>query len=152
MRRRGSILKKIISLALSFAVVLPATVGLIGDSGSAHAVTSLPYVEELKQTGGTFNILEIAPTAASGSIGYYISGQEPCANWATDAAKSANAADKAARKTYVDTLFTSLSAAHMLGSGNPTITEIGNVGIEFAGHDRVVKLLPRFGHSLANGG
>jgi len=118
MKHKHSLLKKIISLVLSFAVVLPASLALIGNSGSARAVTSLPYIEELKQSGSVFNILEIVPEAGQGSIGYYIDGQEPCANWAKNASKSVNANSPSARKTYVENLFAGLTNAGLLGTNN----------------------------------
>ena len=117
MKRKHPLLYRILSVVLSFAVVLPATVALVGDSGSARAVTSLPYVEKLKASGGTFNILEIVPGDDQGSIGYYIDGQEPCANWAKAASKQVG---KDTRKSYVDNLFTSLISAGLLGSENTT--------------------------------
>ena len=126
MRQKHSLTYRIFSIVLSFAVVLPGTLALIGDSGSAQAITSLPYVEELKQNSSKFNILEIVPQAGQGSIGYYIDGQEPCADWAKSAAKTANAHDKASRKAYVDDFFAKLTAAGILGTGNTTPLEVGS--------------------------
>ena len=125
MKHRHLWLKRALSIVLSFAVVLSVSLTLVGDGGIAHALTSLPYIEEIKQSGSSFNILEIVPASGQGSIGYYIDGQEPCANWAASAAKSANASSPTARTTYVNNLFSSLRNAGLLGTGDTTPLETG---------------------------
>lgn len=115
MKRIKALTRRMIYIFLSFAVVFPASLVAIGNSGSAMAVTSLPYIETLKEAGGTYNILEIIPTAGEGSIGYYIDGQEPCSNWAQTASKLLG---KTTRKDYVDTLFSELSSSGLMGSGS----------------------------------
>lgn len=114
MKNRCHLLKKALAILLSFTFVVPVFTALIGDSGSAQAAVSLPYVEKLKKSGDTFNILEILPDASKGSIGYYIEGQEPCANWASEAANKT----KDDRSAYVNALFTALSSAGLLGTSD----------------------------------
>lgn len=113
------ILRKLLSLALCFALVLSATISLGEDSGKAQAKTSLPYIEGLKTTNQTFNILEIVPAAGQGSIGYYIAGQEPCANWIYDIAAITG---QTARKDYMNNgttgILTKLTTSGILGSGD----------------------------------
>ena len=123
MKNKRKILNKVLSLALCFAIVLSATVSLGGDSGTAEAKTSLSYIESLKATS-TFNILEIIPATGQGSIGYYIDGQEPCANWTYDVAAISG---QTARKDYMNKsstgLLTKLTSANLLGTGDTTPLE-----------------------------
>jgi len=88
MLQRHSAVKRALSLVLCLAIILTTCVSLVGVSGKAEAAASLPYIEELKtsQQGGAFKILEIAPSAQEGSIGYYISGAEPCQYFPAQAA------------------------------------------------------------------
>ena len=139
MLNRHPALKRALSFLLSFALVLPASVALIGDSGTAEAKASLPYIEELKsQQGGAFNILEIAPSADEGSFGYYLEGEEPCAGFPAKAAADENNIQKDAdgkivpsdqrskRQAYVQGLFAGLAKAGILGgNGNYPLTKSG---------------------------
>lgn len=118
---RHPVLKKAVSLLLSFAIVLPASLALVGDSGRAAAVTSLPYIEELKASkGGAFNILEIAPAENEGTIGYYIAGAEPCANFPAQVAakmvpQSSGYGDRGARQNEVNQWLRNLQQAKIMG-------------------------------------
>ncbi len=96
MKFKTRFIKKAIAVLLSFAVVLPSFVGLVGNSGAAEAMASLPYIEQIKADSDVFNILEIVPDASNGSIGYYIPGYEP---WLTLAGTHTSRAD---RKAFVD--------------------------------------------------
>lgn len=139
MLNRHPALKRALSFLLSFALVLPASMALIGDSGTAEAKASLPYIEELKsQQGGAFNILEIAPSADEGSFGYYLKGEEPCAGFPAKAAADAGNIQKdsdgkivpsdqrSKRQAYVQGLFTGLATAGILGgNGNYPLTKSG---------------------------
>ena len=80
MLERHPAVKRALSLLLCLAIVLTTCVSLVNTGSKAVAAASLPYIEELKnsQQGGAFKILEIAPSAQEGSIGYYIGGAEPC--------------------------------------------------------------------------
>ena len=115
MNSKPSVFKKIVSVILSFAFVLPASLFLIGDSGKAEAMASLPYVEEIKQSGGAFKILEIVPDKSQGSIGYLINDREPCSDWVTKAGQQEN---RSARMDYINSLFNSLTSSGILGSGD----------------------------------
>lgn len=134
MLKRHPALKKALSLLLSFALVLPTSLALVGDSGTAEAKATLPYIEELKaQQGGAFNILEVVPTTDSdyaigtGTFGYYIAGYEPCRNFAAVAAAqtgnyTTNAdgsvtGNSTNRVNYVNnTIFKGLQSAGILSS------------------------------------
>lgn len=131
MLNRQPALKRALSFLLSFVLVLPASVALIGDSGTAEAKASLPYIEELKnQQGGAFNILEIAPSADEGSFGYYLKGKEPCARFPAKAAADVDNIKKDAdgkivpsdmrskRQAYVQGLFAGLAKAGIFGNSS----------------------------------
>jgi len=108
MKQKHYRLRRALSFVLSFAVILPATVSLVGDSGSAQAATSLNHIEEIKNGGDTFDILEIVPAAGQGSIGYYVDGQEPSANWVDDVANGVYGTTASNRTTRVRTYFNNL--------------------------------------------
>lgn len=126
-------LKQALSLLLSFAVVLPASLGLVGDNGTAEAAASYNYIEKVK-AGTAFRILEVVPqdnaysTISEGSVGYYIAGQEPCRSFAEDAEKYAltlnNANNMTMRRTnYVRSVFNNLKALGIMGEKNSAATE-----------------------------
>ncbi|MEG1316670.1 MAG: hypothetical protein RSC86_04760, partial [Oscillospiraceae bacterium] len=108
--------RRALSMLLAFALVLPAFLTLVGKSGSAEAAISLPHIEKLKQAGGIFKILEIAPNADEGSLGYYIPGQEP----STRQMAKAGAKDKEARKSYAANLLDNLKRASLMGDDKTT--------------------------------
>ncbi|MEG1191296.1 MAG: hypothetical protein RSD48_07645, partial [Oscillospiraceae bacterium] len=93
MKQKTLLPRRIISAALSLALVLPASLALLG---FAEAKESLPHVEEIKKSKTEFNILEIVPAVGQGEIGYYIPGQEP---W--DAALAAITTPEERQKEFV---------------------------------------------------
>lgn len=97
MKSKTNFVKKFISIFLCFAIILPVFSGLVGSNDDAEASASLPYVEQRKTSGTTYNILEIVPGVTQGSIGYYIAGSEP---WLALAGKQSSSS---ARKTFVET-------------------------------------------------
>jgi len=107
----------------SYAVLcalLVVTVILTLNGGSAFAYTSLPYIEKVVgscTSGGNFNVLEIVPSADSGSIGYYIDGAEPFANQQNNLYNL----DENGRRNYVEnTLFPELSNRGLISDGGDT--------------------------------
>ena len=116
MKRKASLIKRTIAALLGLALVLPSSLSFVGVGGTAEAATSLPHIQEIRNSGGVFEIMELVPAPGQGSIGYYVDGQEPCSDWKTKAAKM-NVADRAA---YVNTLFSALAAANILGAGDST--------------------------------
>lgn len=82
-------------LALVMVISLVDTMSL-----NASAAVSLRGIEKIKNTG-FLSILEIVPVADSGSIGYYVGGQEPTANWYNDVG---NIEGSEARKAHADAL------------------------------------------------
>ena len=114
MKRTKSILSTLLCVAIVVSIVAVSPFG----GQKAEAYKSLPGVEEIKQSSDSFNILEVVPAAGSGSIGWYISGQEPGVNWVQD--KLASIQGTAARKTAADSYLASLETAGLLGpSGKP---------------------------------
>ena len=114
MKRNGK--RRVLSLLLCAAMLLSLVPVLTATGDPAEAKTSLPGIEAMKTAKTTLNILEIAPSADQGSIGYYIAGQEPCANWAAIAKGN----DASARRSYVNGLFNGLASAGLLSSGTGT--------------------------------
>ena len=98
--------------AMGLAVVM--VISLIGTlSLDANAALSLEGIEEIKRDG-RMTILEIVPEEHSGSIGYYVGGQEPTANWYNEVGKKAGKEESASeRKTYADTLFAKLQSQNL---------------------------------------
>ena len=109
MKRNGK--RRVLSLLLCAAMLLSLVPVLTVAGDPAEAKTSLPGIEAMK-AGATLNILEIAPSADQGSIGYYIAGQEPCRNWLS-VASGKSGAD---RLSYVNDLFNGLASAGLLSS------------------------------------
>ena len=97
--------KKLTMRISAMGLALVMVISLIGTlSTDAGAVVSLSGIEKIKNTGH-LSILEIVPKADSGSIGYYVGGQEPTRNWYSQVA---NTVGMQARTTYANTLFTNL--------------------------------------------
>lgn len=115
--------KTILALLLCFALVFSFFVFFDFEDSSAEAATSLPGIEEIKQNSDTFNILEIVPEEGSGSIGWYISGQEPGADWAHDILASLPTAD---RTTAANNYLSALEADGLLGISSTPLFKIGN--------------------------
>ena len=89
--------------AMGLTVVMG--ISLIGTlSFDASAVVSLSGIEKIKNTGH-LSILEIVPKANSGSIGYYVAGQEPTRGWYSQVA---GIVGDEARSNYAKTLFENL--------------------------------------------
>lgn len=105
--------KKITALVLCLGIMLSFSMLLVMDGPLAQAKTSLPGVEEIKLNKSDFNILELAPAANQGSVGYYVPGQEPIANWKQTAA--GKGLDE--RREYLKKLFSDMSAAGLIGNG-----------------------------------
>lgn len=117
MKNKAKLANRILSIALSIAVCLQLCLGLL--PGGAQARVSLPNIERLKQQqGGAFRILELLPDGTKGSLGYYIAGQEPCANWAQQAALENNAKNKMERANYINGIFKELQSEKLLGAAD----------------------------------
>lgn len=119
--------------ALALVMTAALAVVLATGSGKAAETTSLPHIEaivnSLKGSSSSFNILEIVPQADTGSIGYYVSGQEPTADWKEKAGElkqgtpdenGTYASAAVNRGNYVSALLSSLQSAQLLGSGTDT--------------------------------
>ncbi|MEG0941731.1 MAG: hypothetical protein RSE64_07530, partial [Oscillospiraceae bacterium] len=114
MKFKKTMPRRALSMLLAFALVLPAFLTLVGKSGSAEAAISLPHIEKLKQAGGIFKILEIAPNADEGSLGYYIPGQEPSTR---QMARAGNKTQEK-RNAAANELIKGLGDKELLGSGD----------------------------------
>ncbi|MCR5150110.1 MAG: DUF5057 domain-containing protein [Clostridiales bacterium] len=108
--------KKILLTAVSFLLIVSMTVTLFGNIDRASAASSLTHIEEIKSSyaGSTFKVLEIAPESDAGSIGYYIKGEEPVANWRETLAGIAN---QSVRKVYATRLWSALVEKELLTIG-----------------------------------
>lgn len=141
MLQRHPALQRALSLILSLAIILSTFLSVVSTGGKAEAAASLPYIEELKnsQTGGAFKILEIAPSAREGSIGYYVGGYEPCQYFPSLAAEDSScyATDsngtvtpgnhQATRIEKVQAMYTGITKAGILSAGTTTpLTKAAN--------------------------
>jgi hypothetical protein len=118
------------------AIVLAAA--LLPQLGTkANAATSLKHIEEIKKTYKTLQILELVPQAGKGSIGYYIAGQEPTANWrsevsklgaVTDAEGNVTKTGTQARTEYVGAMVNSLRTRGLL---NTDASDSGNYPLSY---------------------
>lgn len=118
------------------AIVLAAA--LLPQLGTkANAATSLKHIEEIKKTYKTLQILELVPQTGTGSIGYYIAGQEPTANWRSEVSKLGTVTDAEgnvtktgtqARTEYVGALVNSLRARGLL---NTDASDSGNYPLSY---------------------
>lgn len=106
--RRG---KAAICMVLVAAICLPVSL--------AHtlALTSLPHIEEIVSESNHFHVLEIVPEKGSGSIGYYVDGQEPAANYSE---LLAGKTGQSARTAAAVELFTHLRNRGLLGNNEDT--------------------------------
>ncbi|WP_283675010.1 DUF5057 domain-containing protein [Butyricicoccus sp. Marseille-Q5471] len=107
--------------ALLLVAALCASLMIESNLAGAASYESLEHIETIKNekasSGTPFTIVELTPQAGTGSIGYYVKGQEPTANWQTVLASTEGST---ARKAYADKLFTSLRDAGLLSSGTDT--------------------------------
>ncbi|MCQ2451678.1 MAG: hypothetical protein MJ075_00895, partial [Oscillospiraceae bacterium] len=127
-------MKKKIGIALTSAVALVlALVLLLNPAATITAqAISLDHIETIKQekaaSNSGFLIVEVAPSAEDGTIGYYVANQEPVANWPE---KAAAISGKAARTSAVNAVFQSLRDKGLLSGGDSTpLTDLGSY-IEF---------------------
>jgi hypothetical protein len=111
-------LKKMAAMLLCLAMVFSLFFFLPDSVQRAEAVTSLPGIEEIKHSAGTFSILEIVPQAGSGSIGWYVDGQEPGVNWVRE--NLASLTSKDAREAAAADYLSSLQTAGLLGAADAT--------------------------------
>lgn len=81
------------------------------------ALTSLPHIEEIVSSSNQFNILEIVPEKGSGSIGYYVEGQEPVESFND---LLAGKTSQSARAAAAGELFTHLRNRGLLGDNEDT--------------------------------
>ncbi|MCI1965677.1 MAG: DUF5057 domain-containing protein [Oscillospiraceae bacterium] len=108
-------------ILLTICIMLAVSVGLTAFPGGAFALTSLPHIEEIVSSDSTgtqkFQILEIVPEEGSGSIGYYVNGQEPLKNlgYLLNGLKS-----EEERSSAVSRLFDQLKAKKILSSDQST--------------------------------
>ncbi|MGM9521967.1 MAG: DUF5057 domain-containing protein [Oscillospiraceae bacterium] len=105
--------KKLGIHAVSLAVLAALVLAIVLVPLEAGAVTSLSGIEQIKSRGGTFTILEIVPEAGTGSIGYYVSGQEPTASWMGALMEKTSRNE---RTNYANALFNNLIARNIMGA------------------------------------
>lgn len=107
--------KRRIAGALALVMVCGALMAVLISINPAYAVTSLPHIEEivtgLQMDSAEYDILEIVPQAHSGSIGYYVAGQEPTADWQTTLAALETPEE---RSNYAKTLLDNLKNSGLM--------------------------------------
>ena len=117
-------------------MVLGSVAAIITNAGENEGVPSLGYIEEIKaekNQKGSFRILEVAPSASQGSMGYYAEGNQPVERregsrivpiWTDEAAALTS---KALRSDYANDYFNALGKAGLLGEGDVTpLEKLGN--------------------------
>ena len=114
-RRNKKIGVRVAAAVLAVAIIAPMP-GIFRTT--AAAATSLSGIEQIKNRG-SFSILEIVPQEGTGSIGYYIGGQEPTANWLDELAAKVG---KSERKAYADQLLADLKATGLMGDVGASVT------------------------------
>ncbi len=115
--------------ALIFSLVV-ALFQMIGPlETSAKEYESLSGIEEIKgevlAEGRTYQILEIVPVKNTGSIGYYIPGEEPI-GWQEEVAAKILAGNEAGAKTYMEGKLNTLKSANLLSTPIAGDPEGGN--------------------------
>ena len=111
-QKNNSLTKRFAALGLTLAMIIPM-VGYLGINADA-ATTSLTGIENLKNTKRHLNILEIVPQENTGSVGYYVDGEEPISNWLETMAATVGTDP---RETYANnTLFKNLQDRGLMGN------------------------------------
>ncbi|MEA4934984.1 MAG: hypothetical protein VB071_15580, partial [Lawsonibacter sp.] len=125
--------RRLAALVLASALGVALLLGIMLFPASAYR--SLSHIETIKQTKSVFTVLELVPQAGTGSMGYYVPGQEPTANWYAQIAKvgpSGSVTGPEARKAWADTLFQQLTDNGMMSSGDLTpLTSVAAYAEEF---------------------
>jgi hypothetical protein len=117
-------------LALVMVISLIGTLSL-----DAEAALSLEGIEEIKKDGHMI-ILEIVPKEHRGSIGYYVGGQEPTANWYNEVGKENSASE---REKYANKLFANLQSAQLMNDPGDDTNHGRDYGMDA---ETVVKTYP----------
>lgn len=115
-------------ISAAVCLLLAGTVCLTSSAGSALALTSLPHIEEIVSSvskSGSFNILEIVPEAGTGSIGYYVSGQEPLQDLSS---LLSGKNDQSERSSAAGEVLADLENRQLLGSGTDTPLTVNGTG------------------------
>ncbi|MBR0121591.1 MAG: hypothetical protein IJM10_07375, partial [Clostridia bacterium] len=117
-------LSKITAVILAVSMILGSVASIVTNALDEDT-PSLDYIETIKRKKNTenssFRILEVAPDATKGAMGYYAdNGQEATANWTNEAKAKATRAE---RVSSVNTLFSQLTARGLLGTNNTTPLE-----------------------------
>lgn len=107
--------RRVRAICLALGTVL--LMGFVAPPLTSQAALSLPHIQTILNTGGVFNILEILPDERTGSLGYYVAGQEPVRGWKDELAKLSGSAARRARAAEI---FDGLTASGILSSGTTT--------------------------------
>ncbi len=118
----GNVMKKsklVRFTSLAMSVMMVATTFLATFVVPAGAAESLPYIETIKETkqlgNSAFKIAEIAPSADTGNMGYYVKGQEPhsIAGWDERISEMFNSSERTA---YVNNILNKLSTTGIISN------------------------------------
>ena len=114
MMKEKSNLSKITAVVLAVSMILGTVASIVTNAGDNDPV-SLGYIEHIKRQKNddntAFRILEVAPSKSYSSMGYYVDGYEPVANWPQEAAAIPT---KFSRTEYVNNMFNALGKAGLL--------------------------------------
>lgn len=118
----GNVMKKsklVRFTSLAMSVMMVATTFLATFVVPAGAAESLPYIETIKETkqlgNSAFKIAEIAPSADTGNMGYYVKGQEPhsIAGWDERISEMFSSSERTA---YVNNILNKLSTTGIISN------------------------------------
>ncbi|MBR3620019.1 MAG: hypothetical protein IKN56_00815 [Clostridia bacterium] len=111
--------------AVTMAAIVTGLTFFTYFSLSASAADTLPYIDTIRNaksvSGTSYNIVEIAPTNTTGTMGYYAKGQEPgfVSNWERVISEMTS---KEARESFASGLFTDLERHGLMKNGDPVPT------------------------------
>ncbi len=119
---RWNVKKMIMSIGVALVVVALSAMIFIGQGSVASGekdYLSLSGIEEIKSqvtAENPYNILEIIPEAGSGSVGYYIPGEEPF-DWKSNLMEKETPQE---RMNYMNALLVELEGEGLLGADEST--------------------------------
>ncbi len=125
--------KRLITRVGVLAMAGTLCVALMPDLTQASALESLSHIESIKQdkieSQEPFRVLELVPAEGMGSLGYYVAGQEPTADWLQKLAViDNNTATEGTddRETTANAMMQKLQNAGLLGTDtNTPLTKAG---------------------------
>ncbi|MFI3237954.1 MAG: DUF5057 domain-containing protein [Lachnospiraceae bacterium] len=137
---RGNVkwMRRSLCILLSLCLLVTGiqlTINAVEKTDDDTSIVSLSAIEELKEnytsTGATFTILEVVPTLGTGSMGYYVPGQEPLSyggEYFVDKFNLATITGALERETAVGAMTTDLEDLGILSGDADTALSTTEVG------------------------